>query len=180
MRLRQLRAELGGRVTLRWRAFPLRPVADPTVTFKGTYREEGWRRCRELARDTGVTYRMWERPDYPAWSLPALEAAKCAALQGDHAFEALHLRLYAAFFSEGVNIGRREEVAEVVRSVPEVDATRFQADYEEGKGRQAVLEDYEAATREHGVRAIPTVVLEDGRRMVGAVALAEYRRMLGA
>jgi len=123
---------------------------------------------------------MWARPDYPTWSLPALEAAKCVAFQGDEPFEATHLALYAAFFADGVNIGRPEEVTAVVRGVPGVDAERFLADYETGKGRQAVLEDYEAAVREHGVRAIPTVILEDGRRIVGAVTLDAYRKTLGA
>jgi predicted DsbA family dithiol-disulfide isomerase len=178
VRLRQLQSESGNGLTLRWRAFPLRPVADPGVAFKGTYREEAWRRCQELARDAGVTFRLWERPDFPTWSLPALEAAKCVALQGEAPFEALHLRLYKAFFEEGVNIAVPEEVAGVVRTVPEVEMTRFLADYEAGKGRQPVLDDYEAAVREHGVRAIPTVVLPNGRRVVGAVPLTEYRRLL--
>jgi predicted DsbA family dithiol-disulfide isomerase len=180
VRLRTLQAELGGRLVIRWRAFPLRPAPDPTATFQRTYREQAWRRCADLARDTGVTYRMWERPDYPAWSLPALEAAKCVALQGDPLFEALHLRLYRAFFAESVNIGVREEVASVVRDLPGLDVDRFVADYEAGKGRAAVLEDYEAAMSEHGVRAIPTVVLGGGRRIVGAVSLAEYRRALAS
>ena len=125
MRLRQLCAELGDGVTLRWRAFPLRPTLDPSATFAGTYREEAWRRCRDLARDTPVAYRMWERPDYPQWSLPALEAANCVALQGEALFEATHLRLYRAFFEEGVNIGRPEEVVPVVREVPGLDVERF-------------------------------------------------------
>jgi predicted DsbA family dithiol-disulfide isomerase len=180
VRLRQLRDEIGDGLILRWRAFPLRPAPDPTATFAGTYREAAWRRCQELARDTPVTYRMWSRPDYPTWSLPALEAAKCAALQGDPAFEATHLALYRAFFEDGVNIAVPEEVSAVVRAVPGVDATRFLTDYEAGKGRQAVLDDYARATREDGVRAIPTVVLDGGRRIVGAVPLAEYRRALGA
>jgi predicted DsbA family dithiol-disulfide isomerase len=167
-------------LTVQWRAFPLRPVADPSVTFKGTYREEAWRRCQDLARDVGVTFRLWQRTDYPTWSLPALEAAKCVALQGEAPFEALHPRLYKAFFDEGVNIAVPEEVAAVVRTVPGVDMTRFLADYGAGKGRQPVLDDYEAAVREHGVRAIPTVVLPSGRRIVGAVPLAEYRRVLAA
>jgi predicted DsbA family dithiol-disulfide isomerase len=178
VRLRELRASSGGHVTLRWRAFPLRPTPDPTATFKGTFREAAWARCRDLARDTGVEYRMWERPDFPSWSLPALDAAKCVALQGDEAFDAAHLALYRAFFAEGVNIGRPDEVIEVVRRVPGVDVGRFLADYEGGRGRQAVLDDYEAAVAEHGVRAIPTVMLPDGRRVVGAVPLAEYRRLL--
>ncbi len=179
MRLRQLRAELGDRLALRWRAFPLRPAPDPSVTFAGTYREDAWRRCQDLAGDTRVTFRMWERPDYPDWSLPALEAAKCVALQGEDLFEATHLALYTAFFAKGVNIGRPDEVTGVIREVPGVDRDRFDADYTAGKGRQAVLDDYEAAVREHGVRAIPTVVFADGRRIVGAVPLDAYRTALG-
>ena len=179
MRLRELRDRSGGRITLRWRAFPLRPAPDPSATFKGTYREAAWARCRDLARDTGVEYRMWDRPDYPTWSLPALDAAKCVALQGEEPFEATHLTLYRAFFTDGVNIGRPEEVIEVVRQVPGVDPGRFLADYEAGRGRQAVLDDYEAAVSEHGVRAIPTVLAPGGRRVVGAVPLSEYQRVLG-
>jgi predicted DsbA family dithiol-disulfide isomerase len=171
---------MAGQLTLRWRAFPLRPVPDPGATFKGTYREAAWQRCNALAADTGVTFRMWERPDFPTWSLPALEAAKCVALQGDELFEALHLRLYRAFFEEGVNIGVPEEVTGVVRALPGLDVSRFLSDYASGKGRQAVLDDYEAAVEAHGVRAIPTVVLPTGRRVVGAVSLAEYRRALAA
>ena len=180
MRLRQLQAALGNGLTFRWRAFPLRPVPDPSATFKGTYREAAWARCRDMASDTGVSFRMWERPDFPSCSMPALEAAKCVALQGDAEFEALHLRLYRAFFEEGVNIGVPDEVIGVVRTIPDIDMPRFLADYDAGKGRQPVIDDYERAVSEHGVRAIPTVVLPGGRRIVGAVSLAEYRRALAA
>lgn len=179
VRLRTLRDQSGGRVTLRWRAFPLRPTPDPSATFKGTHREAGWARCRDLARDTDVEYRAWSRPDYPTWSLPALDAAKCVALQGEELFEATHLALYRAFFTDGVNIGRPEEVVTVVGSVAGVDAGRFLRDYEAGRGRQAVLEDYETAVSQDGVRAIPTVLAPDGRRVIGAVSLSEYRRVLG-
>jgi predicted DsbA family dithiol-disulfide isomerase len=171
---------MGERLTLRWRAFPLRPVPDASATFKGTYREAAWQRCNAVAADTGVTFRMWERPDFPTWSMPALEAAKCVALQGDALFDALHLRLYRAFFEEGVNIGVPDEVSGVVCALPGLDVSRFLSDYGSGKGRQAVLDDYEAAVEAHGVRAIPTVVMPDGRRVIGAVSLAEYRRALGA
>ena len=179
VRLRRLQAESEGRVTLTWRAFPLRPTPDPSAAFKGTHRESGWARCRDLARDTAVEYRMWARPDYPAWSMPALDAAKCVALQGPDLFERAHLALYRAFFTDGVNIGRPEEVIEVIGSVPGVDRDRFLKDYESGRGRQAVLDDYQAALSQHGVRAIPTVIAPDGRRVIGAVSLAEYRRVLG-
>jgi predicted DsbA family dithiol-disulfide isomerase len=179
VRLRTLRDQSGGGITLSWRAFPLRPAPDPSATFKGTYREAGWARCRDLARDTDVEYRMWSRSDFPTWSLPALDAAKCVALQGEESFEATHLALYRAFFTDGVNIGRPEEVIDVVKRVPGVDGRRFMQDYGAGRGRQAVLSDYEAAVSQHGVRAIPTVVAPDGRRVIGAVPLAEYQRVLG-
>jgi predicted DsbA family dithiol-disulfide isomerase len=171
---------MGGQLTVRWRAFPLRPVPDPSAVFQGTYREAAWQRCSALAADTGVTFRMWERTDFPTWSMPALEAAKCVALQGDALFDTLHLRLYRAFFEEGVNIAVPDEVTGVVRALPGLDVSRFLSDYASGKGRQAVLDDYEAAVEAHGVRAIPTVVLPTGRRIVGAVSLAEYRRALAA
>jgi len=178
VRLRKLKQELGDRLVIRWRPFPLRPVPDPTATFKGTYREEAWRRCQALAGDAGVEFRLWEREDFPTSSLPALEAAKCAALQGEEAFERLHLALYEAFFTRGVNIGRPEKVLEVVREAG-LDMERFQADYETGQAREWVLADYEEAVRTHGVRAIPTVLF-DGKRIVGAVPLEEYRRLLAA
>ena len=179
VRLRTSKEQSHGRVTLTWRAFPLRPMPDPGATFKGTHREAGWARCRDLARDTDVEYRTWTRSDYPAWSMPALDAAKCVALQGPDLFEAAHLALYRAFFTDGINIGRPEEVIEVIGGVRGVDRDRFLEDYESGRGRQAVLEDYEAAVSQHGVRAIPTVVAPDGRRIIGAVAQTEYQRVLG-
>lgn len=177
MRLRKLRQDLGDRLTIEWRAFPLRPVRDPSVTFKGTYREEAWKRCRSMAEPDGIDFNLWSRDDYPNWSLPALEAAKCVALQGAEAFERLHLRLYAALFTEGRNIARPEEIVEVVRESG-ADVERFLADYQSGKAREWVLGDYEEAAQ-NGVRAIPTVVVNGGRRLVGLVGFQEYRRVVG-
>ena len=68
-----------------------------------------------MARDDGVTFTPWKGPDYPNWSLPALEAAKCVARQGQDAFERLHLRLYEAFFTHSRNIADRDAVTEIVR-----------------------------------------------------------------
>jgi len=178
VRLRRLKGELGDRLRIEWRAFPLRPLPDPTATFKGTYREEAWKRCRAFAAPDGIVYNLWARDDYPNWSLPALEAAKCVALQGDEAFERLHLRLYEAFFSQGRNIANPDEVAAVV-SESGADLERFRTDLESGRARAAVLSDHEEAVTQ-GVRAIPTVVVNGARRIVGLVDFLEYRRVLGA
>ena len=170
---------MGGRLSINWKAFPLRPTPDPSVTFKGTYRKEAWKRCAAMAEPDGIVFTMWSRNDYPTWSLPALEAAKCVALQGEEAFRRLHLRLYEAFFTRGVNISVPEEVSRVVRESG-ADMTRFLADYESGKARDRVLHDYEEAVTREGVRAIPTIIGDGGQRVVGLVSAVEYRRMLEA
>ncbi len=174
MRLRRLREELADRLVIEWRAFPLRVAPDPSATFTGTYREDAWKRCHAMARGDGLTYTPWTGAEYPNWSLPALEAAKCVARQGADAFERLHLRLYEAFFTHGRNIANRDEVTEIARESG-ADMIRFAADYTNGAARDEVLRDYERAVSEHGVRAIPTVVV-GARRLVGMVDFAEYRK----
>jgi predicted DsbA family dithiol-disulfide isomerase len=172
-----LKDEMGDELVIQWKAFPLRPEPERAIVFKGTYREEGWRRCGAMAAGDGVTFTPWPRDDYPGWSLPALEAAKCVELQGAEAFERLHLRLYEAFFTRSINIAEPEELAGVVRESG-ADMPRFLRDWESGRARPAVLRDYEEAlTRDH-VRAIPTVIVEDGRRLTGLVDLPTYRKAI--
>ena len=122
---------MGDDLVIQWKAFPLRPEPDPTVSFKGTYREEGWRRCDAMAQGDGIRFTPWPRDDYPNWSLPALEAAKCVALQGPEAFERLHLRLYEAFFTRSVNIAQPKELVAVIQESG-ADMPRFLADLESG------------------------------------------------
>lgn len=161
-------------MTIEHRAFPLRPAPDPTVAFKGTYREDAWRRCAQMSAGDGIAYVPWAGDGYPNWSLPALEAAKCVARQGADTLARVHLRLYEAFFTKSRNIADPQEVVAIV-SEAGVDAERFLADYRAGVGRDAVIHDYEAAA-EAGVRSIPTVVFPaTGRALVGLADLAQYR-----
>ena len=168
---------MGGELVVEWKAFPLRPEPDPTATFKGTYREEGWRRCDAMSAPDGIHFTPWPRQDYPNWSLPALEAAKCVARQGPEAFERLHLRLYEAFFTRSVNLASRRELVGVIEESG-ADMTRFREDFEGGAGREAVLRDYEDAVARDRVRAIPTVIVNGGRRLTGLVELAAYRKTI--
>jgi predicted DsbA family dithiol-disulfide isomerase len=175
VRLRRLQVELGPGLTIESRAFMLRPEPDPSVHFKGTYREEGWRRCGLMSAPDGLTFTPWPHDVFPAWSVPALEAAKCAAKQGDDVFGRVHLRLYEAFFTESRNIADRTEIARIVAECG-VDRERFAADYATGIGREAVVADHTAALAGEGVQAIPTVIIaETGRRLVGLADLATYR-----
>jgi predicted DsbA family dithiol-disulfide isomerase len=146
----------------------------PAVPFKGTYREDGWRRCGQMAAADGVRFTPWPHATMPNWSLPALEAAKCVARQGEALFERVNLALFEAYFTHSRNIADPAVVREVVAAVGG-DLSTFDADLESGAGREAVVKDYEAAVAD-GVRSIPTViVVETGRALVGLVDAAMYR-----
>jgi predicted DsbA family dithiol-disulfide isomerase len=180
VRLRKLADEMGDRLTIEERAFPLRPAPERGAPFRGSYREASWKRCGDMSRDDGIVFTPWPHPEMPGWSLPALEAAKCVAKQSDAAFRRVHTALFRAYFTESRNIGDPSEVIRIV-SECDVDVDRFVADYRGGIGRSAVVSDYEAAVNEHGVRSIPTVIVpKTGRYLVGLSDLAAYRAEIDA
>lgn len=176
MRLRTIEERFGNRVTIaRW-SFALRPSPDPTAKFRGSHREQGWQRAARLAAGDGVGFKMWERDDFPNWSLPALAAAKCAAFQGKEVYDRMHYGLFEAFFTQGKNIANREEILDVARECG-LDMDRFIADYESHEGHKLAVEEYEQAVNRFMVTAVPTVFFGDVR-VVGAVPLQEYLQVL--
>jgi predicted DsbA family dithiol-disulfide isomerase len=123
----------------------------------------------------GITFTPWPHESMPGFSLPALEAAKCVAKQGEALFERAHQALFEAYFTRSLDIADPAVLARVIGEIG-ADGPRFEADLASGLARQAVLADYEAAVTEHGVRAIPTVIFpETGRALVGLADLAVYR-----
>ena len=158
------------------RAFPLRPAPAASVPFTGTYREEGWRRCGAMAAADGIVFTPWPHGSLPRWSVPALATAKCVAKLGDQALtERVHLALYEALFTRSLDISDLDVLATVVGEQGG-DAARVRADLEAGIGRDEVLADYEAAVGEHGVRAIPAVIVPaTGSAIVGLAEAAVYR-----
>jgi len=95
---------MGADLVVEHRAFPLRPVPAENVPFKGTYREAGWRRCNQMSEGDGIVFNPWPHDALPGWSLPALEAAKVVAKQGEELFEHVHMALYEAFFTRSLNM----------------------------------------------------------------------------
>ena len=130
-----------------------------------------------MVKPDGINWQMWNRDDYPNWSLPALEAAKCAALQGPEAANDVHFRLFRGFFEQGVNIAQPEEILTLVQQAA-LDFDRFVADFETGVTRQAILDEYEEAHNTYMIYAIPTVIFNNDERVVGAVPSEEYVKIL--
>jgi predicted DsbA family dithiol-disulfide isomerase len=172
-----LKERFGERVRIESRAFPLRPGPDPSVRFRGTYREAAWQRIASMVEAEGIRWQMWQREEFPNWSLPALEAAKCAALQGEEAFEDMHLRLFRGIFEQGVNIADPDEVLILARQAP-LDYERFVDDFTGGTTRRAVLDEYDDALNTYMIHAIPTVVFNGSERVIGAVPFDEYVKVL--
>jgi predicted DsbA family dithiol-disulfide isomerase len=119
---------------------------------------------------------MWERDDFPNWSIPALAAAKCAAFQSKEAYERIHYALFEAFFTRGMNIAIREEIFTVAEAC-QLDMERFSADFAAGEGHKVAIEEYDEAINRFMVTAVPTVFFGQAR-VVGAVPLQEYLQVL--
>src|SRR5207244_7068180 len=102
--------------------------------------EAGWQRCGQMSSVDGITFTPWPHATMPNWSMPALEAAKCVARQGDELFERVHPRLYEAYFTKSLNIADPRVVADIV-AAEGVDMARFGADLESGARPGAVRVD---------------------------------------
>lgn len=178
MRLHRLQERYGEQIDIERRAFPLRPGPDQSIKFLGTKRELSWQRIKAMVEPEGIPWNLWQRDDYPNWSLPGLEAAKCAALQSHEAYDDMHFRLFRGFFEQGVNIANVDEVLELARQSPLLNYRRFVDDLDSGVARRAVFDEYEEAVNDYLVYAIPTVIFPGNERVVGAVPMAEYDKVL--
>ena len=172
-----MKERFGDQIQIERRAFPLRPGPDRSAQFRGTKREATWRHIKAAIEPEGIAWNIWEREDYPNWSLPALEAARCAGLQGEAEMEEMHFRLFRGFFEQGVNIANTDEVLGLARDSG-LNYGRFLDDFDSGVTRRAVLDDYEEAINTYMVYAIPTVIFPNEERVVGAVPIEEYVKVL--
>lgn len=110
--------------------------------------------------EQGPEWKVWEHPDLKTRGVQALEAAKCAELQGEDAFERFHLRLFAARHDEGRDPGTREVLIELARESG-LDVARFTAELDSRRHLAAVGKDHEEAAS-LGIFGVPTLLF-DGR-----------------
>ena len=175
MRLSDIEHAYGGRVEVRWRAFPLIPDTRPgrrsTPQTGGSRERAGTEepRARFAMPPPGI--------ELPASSVPALTAAKAAERQGADAFAAFHLALFAAHFGDNLDIGRPDVLWRLAEACG-LDMTRFQRDCAGGEPHRAVLEDYAEAAAWFGVSALPTVIFNEKVSLVGAVPVERYRLLV--
>lgn len=159
MRLHEIAPEYEGRVRLVGRAFPLE-VYGGGPPDREELELEIW--LAALQEPLAVFKPFGS--EWPTTTLPAFEAAWCAAQQGEAVGRDFDLRIRRAFFAEGRNIGRREVMLELAREA-HLDIEHFERCFNHGEARRAVLEEGRLGKELYNVRGTPTIMLSDGTKL---------------
>lgn len=114
-------------------------------------------------------FRPFEGDDWPTTTLPAFEAAWCAAQQIASAFLEFDLRVRRAFFAESRNIGKRSVLLDIAGEVG-LDVAEMTRELESGRPREAALAEARLGQERFRVRGTPTLMLSDGTRLRAAIA----------
>lgn len=180
MRLQKIKERFGDRVTVRWHPFALRPHYDATpLRFAGSYVENAWRRASALAEDVGLSYKMWDKDEFPRWSMPGLEAGVAAQRQGEEAFHRFHVNLFGSFFLESQSLIDKDNLLTIARRSG-LDVHTFQRDIEDPALQTAVRKQCEEATDTYLISAVPTVIIGGKKRRIGMAPTDEYLTDLAA
>ncbi len=176
MRLHRIEREYQGRVIVQTRAFPLE-IAGPPGVPRDILEQEWW---LAAIQEPEAEFKAYTGEDWPRSTLPAFEAAWCAAQQGEDAGRGFDLRVRRAFFAEGRNIGRRDVLFDIAQEAG-LDVNQFTRAFDSGAGRAAVLEEHRLGREQYRVRGTPTLMLADGTRLRHPIAfpMLRNRRIVG-
>ncbi len=165
MRLHQVLPEYEGRVKLRTRPFPLELLGRPGVP-RALLEQEWW---IAAIQEPAAAFAPYPGDDFPTTTLPAFDAAWCAARQGEGAALAFDLAVRRAFFAGGRNIGRTDVLLDIAREVG-LDVPAMTRDLNSGEARAHVEAEAREGREALHVRGTPTVMLQDGTRLRMAIA----------
>jgi hypothetical protein len=165
VRLRAVMPEFAGRATLCIRPYPLELI-DGFAAPRDVLDQEWW---LAAIQEPLAEFRRHSGDDWPTTTMPAFEAAWCAAQQGEAAFADFDLRVRRAFFAEGRNIGRPEVLHEIAGEAG-LDLRQFARDFASGAARPAVVEEARLGREEYRVRGTPTLMRADGQKLRHALS----------
>ncbi|MGI8826611.1 MAG: DsbA family oxidoreductase [Chloroflexota bacterium] len=161
-RLRKIWPEYRERVRISFRALSLelkneRSTPKPTVDIETTLMN---------LQEPDLPIQPWQRPDweYVPTLLPAFEAERAAALQGDEAAMEFAWAVRNAFFAKSRTICTRFELARVAGDAG-LDVARFLADWDSGQMRETILRESHHGWEELKVQGSPTFVLPSGKHV---------------
>ena len=177
MRLDKVKEVLGPRVDFQWKSHALlMGRADSRLVTPHSRTS----RAAAAEAEPDAHFEPWA-PDkaYISSSLPALEAAKCAALQGPDAFQAYHSALFRAMFVDSIDISDYKELT-ALAAREGLDPDRFRHDLDGGQQKVAVIGEHLEMVMEHGEApsGLPLVLIEGREPIVGAAPADLYVRIL--
>lgn len=161
-RWRRVLEEFGGRVELQHKSLALEYV-NRTPTPKRAIETE---LAVLVAEEPGIPYAPWSRPDseWPVTIWPAFEAVKCAERQDMCLADDLAWAIRVAFLADGRCISMRHVLLDLARSVG-VDGDRFEADFDAGVAKGAVIAEAREGWERLKVPGSPTFVLPTGQQI---------------
>jgi predicted DsbA family dithiol-disulfide isomerase len=172
VRVEQLQREYD--VVVEWRAFLLDPTTPPEgkpYPYPPEVRAQRSGPMRAMAAEVGLT--ITDR-DFVANSQLALQAAEFAREQG--LFEPFHRAVFDAYFAEGRDIGKLDELRVIARTVG-LDEAGLVAALEDKRYAPRVLEDVQLAAR-IGISAVPAFIIGN-RAIMGAQPYEVFEELMG-
>lgn len=158
-------------IIVNWRAFELRPDPVPMLEPGGEYLTNVWRNhVYPLAKKMNFDMKL---PPIQPRSRLAHEAAKWARSKNRH--HEYNLSLFKAFFTDGLDIGKIEELAKLAVKLG-LDPHNLQAALNENIFTAEVIADEEKA-RHIGVNAVPAFAA-NGRVLAAGVQTVERLQSL--
>ena len=175
IRLQKMAEEYRDRIDIRWRSYPLVPGEIPNRRISP---HSAVSRDRANQEEPGINFRPWDRRrTYPSSSMPAMQAAKCAHLQGEAVFQHLHFTLFRAFFEENQNIGQRKVLLGLTKRAG-LDLKQFIADFDQGQQKNEVLSGLEEGWEKCSFWGIPFTLIGGRYPVMGASPIDMYRRAI--
>jgi predicted DsbA family dithiol-disulfide isomerase len=170
-RLRKLRDDYRGRVTIAYKSLALeyvnkqptpKPVLDNEMPVL-------------MLEEPEIPYQPWHAPDseWPVTMWPAFEAIKCAERQGAEQAAELDWAIRVAFFAESRCISMRHVLFDLAEQT-RLDMRQFADDFDNGVAKRQVLQEAQEGWEQLKVNGSPTFVLPSGKQ-VSDLALPEVK-----
>lgn len=176
VRLYKLKDEFGDKMDLEVKAYALIPDEVPGRRISH-HSLEGRIRAGIEGKNDGLEFSPWpQSKPVPGSSSPALEAAKCAMLQGEDAFRAYDLALFKAFFEESEDVADREVLIKLAHKVG-LDVDRFIHDLDSGSQRHLVMAEFLECLDNFGpyAQGVPLTSFNNSPPLVGCAPIEVYR-----
>jgi hypothetical protein len=170
VRLHTIMPGYQGRLKLRHRRFPLE-VFGGEAAPRDILEQEWW---LAALQEPAARFVPYTAPTWPSTTLPAFEAAWCAAQQDGAAAYDYDLRVRRAFFGESRDISMREVLLAIAREAG-LHLPSFTHMFESGVAREHVLEEGRLGRERYGVRGTPTLMLADGTKLRHPIAAPRMR-----